>query len=194
MWFTLIFFNGNFKNEFSFFNLSQRNFLKLSSEQAKEFAKDFDKLHKEYYTPNAYRIQILQAFLLSLLFKYKSMQELLGLKNTHYSKKQKLVFQFQNLVSNCFIKHKQVGEYAKRLNVSANTLNQTVKETLGKTAKEVISEKIIEEAKKQLKYSANDISEIAYNIGFDEPTHFIRFFKKNTFVTPKEYRINKITS
>jgi AraC-like DNA-binding protein len=74
------------------------------------------------------------------------------------------------------------------LNVSANSLNQAVKEILGKTAKEIISERIIEEAKKQLKYSANDISEIAYNIGFEEPTHFIRFFKKHTACTPKEYK------
>jgi AraC-like DNA-binding protein len=72
--------------------------------------------------------------------------------------------------------------------VSANTLNQTAKEVLGKTAKELISEKIIQEAKKLLKYATDDISEIAYYIGFEEPTHFIRFFKKQTSTTPKEYR------
>ena len=184
----LNFFSGNFQNEFSFFNLSQQNFLKLSNEQAQELTTDFEKLYKEFYTPNSYRVQIIQSFLLSLLFKYKSLQETIGIKIKQYSKKRELTFQFQNLVSNCFIKHKQVSEYAERLNISANTLNQAVKETIGKTAKEIISERIIEEAKKQLKYSANDISEIAYNIGFEEPTHFIRFFKKHTSVTPREYK------
>ena len=184
----LNFFSGNFKNEFSFFNLSQENFLSLENEQATELATDFDKLYKEYYTLNAYRIQILQSFLLSLLFKYKSLQEVIGSKNHYQSKKQELVFQFQNLVANCYIKHKQVTEYANELNVSANTLNQAVKEVLGKTAKELISEKIIQEAKKLLKYSSDDISEIAYTIGFEEPTHFIRFFKKHSSMTPKEYR------
>ncbi|MFY7733576.1 MAG: helix-turn-helix domain-containing protein [Bacteroidia bacterium] len=184
----LNFFSGNFKNEFSFFSLSQRNFLKLSNEQAQELAFDFEKLYKEFYTPNTYRVQIIQSFLLSLLFKYKSLQETIGHKINQYTKKQELTFEFQNLVSNCFIKHKQVGDYAEFLNVSANTLNQAVKETIGKTAKEVISERIIGEAKKQLKYSVSDISEIAYNIGFEEPTHFIRFFKNHTSVTPKEYK------
>ncbi|MFC3811119.1 helix-turn-helix domain-containing protein [Lacihabitans lacunae] len=184
----LNFFSGNFKNEFSFFNLSEQNFLKLENEQAAELASDFEKIHKEYYTPNPYRVQILQSFLLSLLFKYKSLQEVIGRTNNKPSKKQELVFQFQNLVTNCYIKHKQVGEYAKELNISANTLNQTVKEILGKTAKELISEKIIQESKKRLKYSTDDVSEIAYSIGFEEPTHFIRFFKKQTATTPKEYR------
>lgn len=184
----LNFFSGNFKNEFSFFNLSQQNFLKLESEQAFELATDFEKLYKEYYTPNTYRVQILQSFLLSLLFKYKSLQDVMGTIYNNPSKKQALVFQFQNFVTNCYIKHKQVGDYAKELSVTANTLNQTVKEVLGKTAKELISEKIIQESKKRLKYTTDDISEIAYSIGFEEPTHFIRFFKNQTSITPKEYR------
>jgi AraC family transcriptional activator of pobA len=173
----LNFFSRNFKTEFSFFDLSQQNFLKLEKE-----------LYKEYHTPNSYRIQILQSFLLSLLFKCKSLQEETVTKKNPLTKKQELVIQFQNLLANCYIKHKQVGDYAKELNVSANTLNQTAKEVLGKTAKELISEKIIQEAKKLLKYATDDISEIAYYIGFEEPTHFIRFFKKQTSTTPKEYR------
>lgn len=188
----LNFFRGNFKNEFSFFDLSQQNFLKLKNEQTLELATDFEKLYKEYYTQNPYRVQILQSFLLSLLFKCKSLQEVIDRTNKNLSKKQELVFQFQNLVSNCYINQKQVGEYARKLNVSANTLNQTVKETLGKTAKELLSEKIIQEAKKLLKYTALDISEIAYSIGFEEPTHFIRFFKKQTLKTPGEYRNSKM--
>jgi len=148
----------------------------------------FEKLYKDFYTPNAYRIQILQSFLLSLLFKYKNLQEAIGIKSHPRSKKQELVFQFQNLVANCHITHKKVIEYADRLNVSANTLNQSVKAVLGKTAKELITEKIIQEAKRQLRYSANDIAEIAYALGFKEPTHFIRFFKQHTGTTPKAYR------
>jgi len=184
----LNFFSGDFKNEFSFFSLSQQNFLKLEGEDARELATDFEKLHKEYYTPNAYRTQILQSFLLSLLFKYKNLHESIGIKSNQLSKKQALVFEFQNLIANCYVRHKKVGEYAEKLNVSANTLNQTVKEALGKSAKALISEKIIQEAKKQLKYSTDDVSEIAYCMGFEEPTHFTRFFKKHTSITPTAYR------
>lgn len=184
----LNFFSGQFQQAFSFFSLSQQNFLPLNSTVATELAADFDKLYKEFYTPNPYRQQILQSFLLSLLFKCKSLQEAQGTVAPPLSKKQALVLSFQNLVTNCYIKHKQVSDYAEQLHLSANALNQTVKEVLGSTAKAVISEKIVQEAKRQLKYSTQDISEVAYALGFDEPTHFIRFFKQHTNSTPKAYR------
>jgi methylphosphotriester-DNA--protein-cysteine methyltransferase len=96
------------------------------------------------------------------------LQEISGINNKPYSKKQELVFEFQNLVTNCFIKHKQVGEYAERLNVSANSLNQAVKEILGKTAKEIISERIIEEAKKQLNTRLNSLRKDHFEFSITE--------------------------
>jgi AraC family transcriptional regulator, transcriptional activator of pobA len=188
----LNFFNGNFKTDFSFFDLSQINFLALEDTIAKDLANDFDKLYKELYTPNPYRVQILQSFLLSLLFKCKSLQEINNSQNIKPSKKQDLVFRFQNLVNNCYLTHKQVGGYAKKLFVSANTLNQTVKEITGKTAKDIIANKITQEAKKLLQYTNDDVAEISYHLGFEEPTHFIRFFKNQTSITPKEYRNSKM--
>ncbi len=185
------FFNGNFKNEFSFFDLSNTNFINVAN--TVELSNDFEKLYNEYYTPNSYRFQILQSFLLSLLFKCKSLQEHPSNATTMgLSKKQELVIKFQNLVSNCYLTQKQVSDYANQLFISANTLNQNVKEVIGKTAKEVIAEKIISESKKRLRFSNDDVAEIAYHIGFDEPTHFIRFFKNQTSTTPKEYRKAKM--
>ncbi len=188
----LNFFNGNIQNDFSFFELSQTNAIFLSKSNTLELATDFQKLYKEFYTPNVYRIQILQSFLLSLLFKSKSLQEEKDNTPIKFSKKQELVFRFQNLVSNCYLTKKQVGDYANKLFVSANTLNQNVKEITGKTAKEIIAEKIIQEAKKLLQYSSDDITQIAFHLGYEEPTHFIRFFKNQTKTTPKEYRNSKM--
>jgi AraC family transcriptional regulator, transcriptional activator of pobA len=188
----LNFFNGNIKTDFSFFDLSQSNSISLQSIIATELANDFDKLYKEFYTPNPYRVQIIQSFLLSLLFKCKNLQEATTNLPIKHSKKQELVFRFQNLVSNCYLTKKQVGEYADKLFVSANTLNQNVKEVTGKTAKEIINDIVVKEAKKMLQYSTDDVAQIGYNIGFEEPTHFIRFFKTQTTITPKEYRNSKM--
>ncbi len=184
----LNFFSGNFKSEFSLFDLSNENFLKLTPEEVQHIAFDFETLYQEYYTPNAYRSQILQSSLLAFLFKCKSLEEARGTHHKIRSKKEALVYRFQNMVANSYIKHKKVGDYAALLHLSSNALNQTVKSVLGKTANDVISEKIIQEAKRQLHYAAADVSEISYSMGFGEPTHFIRFFKKHTALTPKEYR------
>ena len=182
------FFAGDFKQVFSFFSLSQQNFFSLEQAQASDLAQEFDKLYQEYYSLDTYRVEILQALLLSLLFKSKQIEEQFSKAKQQLSKKQILVYNFQNLVANCYIKYKKVGNYAKELNLSANSLNQAVKEVLNKTAKEIISEKIIQEIKKQLKYSNQNIAEIAYALGFEEPTHFVRFFKKQTQLTPQTYR------
>ena len=184
----LDFFKGDFKSEFSFFDLSVENFLKLEKEEIQNIIFDFDKLYRDYYTPNPYRSQILQSSLLSFLFKIKSLKEARGTQTKKLTKKEELVYRFRNLVKNSYIKYKKVSEYATLLHVSPNSLNQTVKAVLGKTAKEIISEKVIQEAKRLIKYSADDIAEIGYDLGFDEPTHFIRFFKKQTSLTPKAYR------
>lgn len=182
------FYSGDFITEFSLFDLAQKNFLKLSKKEVRELTSDFEKLYNDYYTKGSYRIQIIQSFLLSLLFKCKSIEEANSKTNKKLSKKEELVFKFQNLVVNSYVKHKKVADYSNALNVSANSLNQTTKSITGKTAKEIISAKIIQEAKRQLKYSTDDISQIAYAIGFDEPTHFVRFFKNLTGTTPNEYR------
>jgi len=91
-----------------------------------------------------------------------------------------------------YISTKQVSDYAAKLFISANSLNAIVKDTTGKTAKEIINDKVIQESKKMLLYTSNDIAQIAFTIGFDEPTHFIRFFKTYTKLTPKEFRTQKM--
>jgi AraC family transcriptional regulator, transcriptional activator of pobA len=184
----LNFYNGSIVNDFSFFELTENNILKLTTQQSNEIAVDFEKLYNEFYEPNPYRIQLLQSFLLFLLFKCKSINELTNTQQIKPSKKHDLLIRFKNLVNNCFITNKQVSDYAGKLFVTPNYLNDTIKEQTGKTAKELISEKILSEAKKQLRYSTGDIAEIAFYLGYDEPTHFIRFFKSRTGITPNVFR------
>jgi AraC family transcriptional regulator, transcriptional activator of pobA len=188
----LNFYTGHFETDFSFFDLADCNIIPLSPSAIKEVSGDFEKLHKVYATSDPYRTQILQPLLLSLLYKFKGIQEDFPSLEILSSKKQTLVFKFKNLVNNLFVSCKQVGDYAGKLFVSANTLNNIVKDLTGKTAKEIINERVILESKKMLLYTSNDIAEIAFNIGFDEPTHFIRFFKAHTLQTPKEYRNQKM--
>lgn len=187
----LNFYTGSFETDFSFFDLADSNIIALSPSAIKDVLEDFKKLLKEYHTPSAYREQILQTLVLALLYKIKGIQEEFSALELMPGKKQTLVFKFKNLVNNLFITYKQVGDYAKKMFISANTLNKIVKDLTGKTAKEIINEKVLLESKKMLLYTSNDISEIAFSIGFEEPTHFIRFFKTHTQQTTKEYRNQK---
>lgn len=188
----LNFYAEQFEIDFSFFDLADKNIINLTSNKTKEISSVFEKLLKDYLTPCVYRQKILQTELLSLLYKFKEIQEDNSSSIMLPTKKQAIVLKFKNLVNNLYISKKQVGDYAAKLFISANSLNAIVKDTTGKTAKEIINDKVIQESKKMLLYTSSDIAQIAFNIGFDEPTHFIRFFKTYTKLTPKEFRIQKM--
>ena len=87
-----------------------------------------------------------------------------------------------------YIDTKNVGDYAEELNITPNHLTTILKRLTGKSAKDIIHERLLMESKSMLKYSGLDISEISYRLNFLEPTHFTRFFKKLSGTTPNEFR------
>ncbi|OSY88294.1 hypothetical protein WH52_05845 [Tenacibaculum holothuriorum] len=184
----LNFYQGDLKKDFTFFDIADKNSFHLKDTTATTLTDDFEKLYKEYHTKTLYRYQIIQSSLLALLFKIKSLEEITLDNTSTLTTKEMLVFKFQNLVKNCFRRDKQVKNYADKLHVSSSHLNEVLKEVKGKTAKELIIEKTLSEAKKELSYTTLSIAEVAYNMGFEEPTHFTRFFKKYLHKTPKQYR------
>ncbi len=96
--------------------------------------------------------------------------------------------EFKRLVRRYFHRYHKVADYAKLMNISSKYLNQVVKSLIGQTAKEVIQEKIILNAKRELKYSGKSIKEIAYELGFEEPLYFSHFFKTCTGLSPTAFR------
>ena len=73
-----------------------------------------------------------------------------------------------------------VCDYASVLSVSPNYLNRTVKKVSGYTASHHIQQQIVLEAKKQAIHYGVSMKEIAYQLGFDNPSHFSKFFKCNS--------------
>lgn len=79
-------------------------------------------------------------------------------------------------------------DFAEELNVHVNYLNRSVKEVTGKPTTAHITERIITEAKALLQYTDWSVSDIAYSLGFEYPTYFNKYFKKNTGSIPKSYQ------
>lgn len=84
-------------------------------------------------------------------------------------------------------KHK-VGDYAQMLSVTSDYLNKVVKKLTGKSAKDYIQNRILIEAKRSLLFTELSNKELAFELGFDEPSHFSNFFKKNTGTSPIDFR------
>lgn len=82
----------------------------------------------------------------------------------------------------------EVGEFAELLNVSRTHLNNGLRRCTGRSASELIHERMLLEAKRRLLHSNLTIAEIAYELRFQDPSYFGRFFRKYTGVTPGVYR------
>ena len=67
-------------------------------------------------------------------------------------------------------------------------LGQATTKILGKTPKEIINDRILLEAKRLLVHTQLSIKEIGQDLGFDDPAYFVRYFKKNSALTPVEFR------
>lgn len=83
---------------------------------------------------------------------------------------------------------RNVGFYAKKLNITPKYLSAIVKEVSGKTAARWIDESVILEAKTLLKYSGMSIQEIAYHLNFSTQSFFGKYFKQHTGTSPSRYK------
>lgn len=97
---------------------------------------------------------------------------------------------FLELVEANVSTHKKVSEYADMLNLSAYQLNAITKRAVGKTSSDIIDEYVILESKRYLLATSNQVNQIAYQLGFDDVSYFIRFFRKHTGQTPDSFRNN----
>ncbi|MEI7804746.1 MAG: helix-turn-helix domain-containing protein [Hyphomicrobiales bacterium] len=94
----------------------------------------------------------------------------------------------RRLVEEHFRKERQIGFYAGKLAMTPDRLNDHVKRSTGVTAGHLIRQRVLTEAKRQLVFTSQPIHEIAYDLAFSDPSHFARFFRKQTGTTPQAFR------
>lgn len=98
--------------------------------------------------------------------------------------------EFLELLETHIITHKLVSQYTDLMVLSQYQLNEITKASVGKTASELIDEQIILEAKRYLLATARQIKDIAWDLGYEDVSYFIRFFKKHTGHSPDAFRKN----
>ncbi|CAM4396462.1 helix-turn-helix domain-containing protein [Zobellia roscoffensis] len=103
---------------------------------------------------------------------------------------QKRLFQFLEMMEITFLTQTTSAYYATQIGISEKRLNQILKEKLNMTAKQIIQQRQITEAKRRLIKSELTIKELAFLLGFDSLSSFSRFFKKTVGESPSTFRIN----
>lgn len=96
---------------------------------------------------------------------------------------------YRELLSQETAPRNNVAYYAAQLNTSPQNLNAACRKSGNMSATDVLSEFIISEAKRHLIYTDNTIAEIAFNLNFNDSSHFIKYFKRFTTFTPRLFRM-----
>lgn len=94
---------------------------------------------------------------------------------------------FRQLIVNNFRKKRTVSAYANELNLTSKSLNELTKKHSGRTASDHIYKQVILEAKRLLLLGI-PVKEVAFNLEFDDPAHFSKFFKKQVGLAPADFR------
>ena len=144
----------------------------------------FDQIYTESNANLANSTAVIQSEMHTLLLEFKR----IGKCDSRISTIPEVLNRYKTLVDSYFVKERQVQSYAYKLGVSPNYLNILAKKHLGKSALEIINERVLLETKRLLLRTDFEISEIAYRLGFNELSYFSRFFKRNTGITPHEFK------
>lgn len=112
----------------------------------------------------------------------------------HSDRDYELVSRYRASLENNFRVEKTLTFYAGELGATPQRLNAACKVRAGKTASEVLYERIVVEAKRCLLYTEMTVAEIGHSIGYDDPAYFNRFFSQKVGVPPGTFRANAATT
>lgn len=145
-------------------------------------------MHKEYVTDKTnIQDEMMRTLLHILLLRAERAKE----ANSYIkvkSNRLELFILFKNSLEKEYVNTRSSSYYAKKLHVSYKYLNDIVKELTAQTAKSFIDQFVTIEIKRYLVSTSLSIKEIAFATGFDEPNNMVKFFKRNTQITPLSFR------
>ncbi|WP_286812637.1 MULTISPECIES: helix-turn-helix domain-containing protein [unclassified Maribacter] len=155
-----------------------------SEKEVAQVKKLIEMLKDEYFGENVSYIMLKTLLKVLLLHLIRFQNNELLPQDIH----QKRVFQFLELMEINFLNETNAEYYANQLGISKKRLNQVLQEKLNLTAKQVIQQRQITEAKRKLIRSEITTKELAFDLGFESISSFSRFFKKNVGVSPTAFK------
>lgn len=124
----------------------------------------------------------------AILLQLRRQQQISGDKNTAVNTQHHQIQALKSLIEQHYKDHWSSEQYAHTLSTSISRLNRSSKSILKQSIHDLIQDRVLLEAKRNLLYTARSIEEIAYDLGFKDPGYFSRFFKKATGYPPGKFR------
>jgi len=173
-------------NDFQFYNSSQNcPLIKLKNKTVLSLQNLMQQMITEHKSNTLLKEQKIHS-LINLV--YVELAREFVLKKTDGNKTYLLLFnKFEQLIEKHFREIKFAKEYAAKLNISEKHLNRITKTCLNKTSTQLIAERILLEAKSMLIHSGLNVNQIGDELGFNDKSYFVRFFRKNEGHTPMAF-------
>lgn len=157
----------------------------LKGQKRVEFERMLEELALEYQRENdSAKEEILRSFLRIFILKAERLKKSERSRDS-VSADLRL---FMKLVDENHTKCHHVIEYADMIGKSPKTISKMTLEALDQTPKQYIDSRIILEAKRLLTHTPTSVKELAYQLGFSEPTNFVKFFRSRVHMSPKQFR------
>jgi AraC family transcriptional regulator, transcriptional activator of pobA len=174
-----------------FNNIYNPPFITIDENSASTFRMLMEQIKTEMLNPALAQYELLVSYLKIFLItasRLKTEQEPKALQAVSDLKEPFILQNLKDAIEKDFrIKH-SASDYAKLLNISASALAKITKTHFNKTLTDLISERIIIEAKRELYLTNKAVKEIAYELGYQDEYYFSRFFKTNADISPQMYR------
>jgi AraC family transcriptional activator of pobA len=177
---------SNLLKEFEFLTVWGNPMIKPDSQSARFIQHIFSRLLFDYSQNGLQNLDILQSYLITLLCEVNRVYRPMSTSNQVSAVT--ITNRFKELIFSIIKTNHRVTDYASLLNITPNHLNKTVKAITGKSPTKWIDEAILLEAKVLLCQSNSSISDVAVEVGFDDPSYFTRLFKKYENQTPSDFR------
>lgn len=177
------------------FKVNGNSFLPLDEKAIKLLTGIFEQMIVEMKSPYKNKYELLRSYVQIIIHEAMKIEPVEAItENASSSARICTLFlelldrQFPVVSPDYVLQMKSAKEFADQLAVHTNHLNKSVKEITGKTTTELITQRIINEAKYLLLHTSWDSSAIGYCLGFDHASNFNSYFKKHAGLTPNHFR------
>lgn len=179
----------HYLGKFEFFEQIGQQVVPLGPEQHQKFKTYFDLVHEKSLDTAPHAPDVIRSLIYIILHEIDDVHQALaqptpeeGDRDSH------ILSKFKTLLAEHFLKERQVSFYAEKMHLTPKYFSTVIKGVSGKTAGAWINEMLLLEAKARLQRKDLTIAQIAYDLNFSDPSHFGKFFKKHTGMSPARYR------
>lgn len=174
-----------------FNNIYQPPFIRLSAHEQQKFVDIITDMKQEILNASLAQYELLISYLKIFLInasRIKVERSADVAINTATNKEPFVLQQLKDTLEENYKSKHLPSDYAAMLNITPRALGKITKNHFNKTLTDLIAERIIIEAKRELYLTGKPVKQIAYELGFEDEYYFNRFFKKNADIPPKLYR------